>query len=52
MRKSMLCTALSALIALGAAAQTRAAEDEIKIGISQPISGPNGDYFKRELVTP
>jgi branched-chain amino acid transport system substrate-binding protein len=24
----------------------------IKIGISQPISGPNGDYFKRELVNP
>jgi branched-chain amino acid transport system substrate-binding protein len=26
--------------------------DGIKIGISQPISGPNGDYFKRELVNP
>jgi len=25
---------------------------EIKIGISQPISGANGDYFKRELVNP
>lgn len=29
-----------------------AAAQEIKIGISQPISGANGDYFKRELVNP
>jgi branched-chain amino acid transport system substrate-binding protein len=52
MPKSSLCAVLLALIVLGAAAQTRAAEGEVKIGISQPISGPNGDYFKRELVNP
>lgn len=37
-------------VALGAGAG--AARADIKIGISQPISGANGDYFKRELVNP
>ena len=39
------------VIGLTAAAQASAAE-AIKVGISQPISGANGDYFKRELVNP
>jgi branched-chain amino acid transport system substrate-binding protein len=38
----------AAIVALGPGA----ARADIKIGISQPISGANGDYFKRELVNP
>jgi branched-chain amino acid transport system substrate-binding protein len=39
--------ALAGLVCAGPAVA-----QDIKIGISQPISGPNGDYFKRELVNP
>jgi branched-chain amino acid transport system substrate-binding protein len=41
---------LAAALIVGVA--TPAHAQEIKIGISQFISGPNGDYFKRELVNP
>jgi branched-chain amino acid transport system substrate-binding protein len=40
---------IAAAIAVAGASAARA---DIKIGISQPISGANGDYFKRELVNP
>jgi branched-chain amino acid transport system substrate-binding protein len=46
-----LCAITIGVLGLTAAAQAQAAE-AIKVGISQPISGANGDYFKRELVNP
>jgi ABC-type branched-subunit amino acid transport system substrate-binding protein len=46
-------TLLLVCIATGFAMGSQAAEvGGIKIGISQPISGSNGDYFKREFVNP
>src|SRR3984893_5033819 len=44
--------ATAALLRMTGAPGPASAQEEVKIGISQPISGANGDYFKRELVNP
>jgi branched-chain amino acid transport system substrate-binding protein len=47
-----ILTATAALLLMAGATESASAQEEVKIGISQPISGANGDYFKRELVNP
>ena len=45
--------ALVAAVAASAALLSPAhAQDKIRIGISQAISGPNGDYFRKQVVNP
>jgi ABC-type branched-subunit amino acid transport system substrate-binding protein len=46
-----LVTVLAAALIVGGANPAHA-QEKIKIGISQFISGANGDYFKRETVNP